>query len=79
MSNLPGSVDLQKVIKNNVQVTGLKKSANKNNVDKVGPSPARPPERGVRGAQHPGKRKKGVYILLYIYISSNVPQNFKND
>ena len=26
----------------------------------MGPPPARPPERGVRGAQPPGKRKKGV-------------------
>ena len=30
--------------------------------------PPTPPERGVRGAQPPSKRKKRVYILMYIYI-----------
>ena len=31
----------------------------------------RPPERGVRGAQPPGKRKKRVYISIYIYNINN--------
>ena len=31
----------------------------KKNASGMGPPPARPPERGVRGAQPPGKRKKG--------------------
>ena len=34
------------------------------------PPPARPPERGVRGAQPPGKRKKRVYINIQILVIS---------
>ena len=47
---------------------GCKKVKKKNNVDKEGPPPARPPERGVWGAQPVGKRKKGVYFNIYIYL-----------
>ena len=34
---------------------------------RVEPS-VRPPERGVRGRQPPGKRKKRVYICIATYI-----------
>ena len=37
-------------------------------IKRVPHPPARPPERGVWGAQPPGKRKKRVYILIYISI-----------
>ena len=62
MSYLPGPVDPQKSWnKNNVEKVDPKK-VKKNNVDKEGSPPARPPQRGVWGAQLPGKRKKDVYI-----------------
>ena len=56
----------KKLKKNNVEKVDSQKVKQKNNVDKEGPPPARPAERGVRGAQPPGKRIKRVYIYMYI-------------
>ena len=51
---------LKKLEKNNVEKVDPPK-VKKNNVDKEGPPPARPPERGVRGAAAPREEKKRCF------------------
>ena len=62
---------LTKLKKNNGEKVDPHK-VKKQNVDKEGPPtarpPVRPPERGVRGAQFPGKRKKRVYIYIALFV-----------
>ena len=54
---LPGAVDP------NNKFPKIRKS--KNMQQEMGPAPARPPERGVQGAQPPGKKRdKGMKIEL---------------
>ena len=50
---LPGFVDPQQ------QNPTIQKTQQKSNAPGNGLPPARPPERGVQGAQLPGKKKKG--------------------
>ena len=56
--------------KYNVQDMGLK-SKTKNNVDNVGPTPARSSVRpsGESGGRSPPGREKSGYILIYTYIN----------
>ena len=66
MCYLPGPVNPQQKLKknNDEKVDPNKVKKTKNNVDKEGSPPVRPPERGVQGAQPPGKRIKKVYINI---------------
>ena len=56
----PGACRPSKKLKKNKVEKVDPEEVKRNNVDKEGPPPVRPPERGVRGAQPPG------YIYIYI-------------